>query len=77
MGKGGMLGKIRQAAGGNSQKVEQGVEKLKGFAKRKTGGKYDAQIDKAGDSATGYLTGEQQNKPDRDSGEGGSGETRR
>ncbi|MFD0774227.1 antitoxin [Streptomonospora algeriensis] len=79
MSGGSAFDKIKRAAAGNSEKVGQGVDKLKNFAKRKTGGKYDEKIDKAGDSATGYLTGEQDRKSDQDrdqGGQGGSGDTR-
>jgi len=58
MSEGSAFDKIKKAAGDHKDKVEQGAEKIKDFAKEKTGGKYDDKIDQAGDSATDYLTGE-------------------
>ncbi|QBI55359.1 antitoxin [Streptomonospora litoralis] len=73
MSEGSAFDKIKKAASGHKDKVEQGAEKVKDFAKEKTGGKYDEKIDQAGDSATDYITGE--GGDSGQSGESGSGES--
>ncbi|KIH96988.1 hypothetical protein LP52_22175 [Streptomonospora alba] len=71
MSEGSAFDKIKNKVGEHSEKVEQGVDKLKDFAKEKTGGKYDEKIDQAGDKATDYVSGDQ---GDDQQDQGGSGE---
>jgi hypothetical protein len=54
-GLGDALGKLKKAASENSEKVAEGVDRVAHLAKRRTGGKYDDHIDRAGGSATEYL----------------------
>ncbi|GAA1777243.1 MULTISPECIES: antitoxin [Streptomonospora] len=70
MSEGSAFDRLKRKVGEHSGKVEQGVGKVKDFAKQKTGGKYDDKIDKAGDKATEYLSDDQQQNRDQ----GGSGE---
>ncbi|GAA4908768.1 hypothetical protein GCM10023405_33060 [Streptomonospora salina] len=67
MSEGSAFDKIKSKVGEHSGKVEEGVDKLKDFAKEKTGGKYDDKIDQAGDAATDFVAGEDGGE------EGGSG----
>ncbi|AMY20044.1 antitoxin [Rhodococcus kroppenstedtii] len=46
-----LIGKGKQAAAQNSDKIEQAVDKAADFADKKTGGKYAQQIDKVQDAA--------------------------
>ncbi|TDQ48746.1 antitoxin [Actinorugispora endophytica] len=56
MGKlGDAFDKAKRLAGEHSDKAEKGIDKAAEMAKKKTGGKYDEHIDKAGDSAGEYL----------------------
>ncbi|MDT0301220.1 antitoxin [Streptomonospora wellingtoniae] len=76
MSEGSAFDRLKRKVGEQSERIEHGVDKVKDFAKQKTGGKYDHKIDKAGDKATEYLSDdEKQNRKQDGSGEqGGSGD---
>ncbi|NLG55411.1 MAG: antitoxin [Rhodococcus sp.] len=47
----GLIGKGKEAAAENSDKIHDAIEKAADFADDKTGGKYSEHIDKAADAA--------------------------
>jgi hypothetical protein len=51
----GLLNKAKDLAGKHQDQVQQGVEKAEETAKDKLGGKYDSQVEKAGEMAEGAL----------------------
>ncbi|MFC3521670.1 antitoxin [Streptomonospora nanhaiensis] len=68
----GAFDKFKDAAGDHGDQVAKGVDKAEEFAKDRTGGKYDDQIDKAGGSATEYL----RRQAEQDRARGNAGEER-
>ena len=53
----GFMDKLKHAFGGHEKQAEQGVDKGAQQLDEKTGGKYDAQIDKGADQAKDRLRG--------------------
>ncbi|GAA3746869.1 hypothetical protein HDA32_001438 [Spinactinospora alkalitolerans] len=54
-GLGDAFDKLKKAATQNREKTSEGIDKATGFAKDRTGGKYDEHIDRAGGAANDYL----------------------
>ncbi|HEY7263616.1 MAG TPA: antitoxin [Trebonia sp.] len=65
---GGLIEKIKQLAGKHPDQVNKGMDKAEQAADQKTGGKYDSQIQQAGDRAEGYLGTQGQGTPGQGTG---------
>lgn len=50
-----LMDKMKQLAGKHPDQVNKGVDKAEQAADQKTGGKYDSQVQQAGDRAEGFL----------------------
>jgi hypothetical protein len=65
---GGLIEKIKQLAGKHPDQVNKGMDKAEQAADQKTGGKYDSQVQQAGDRAEGYLGTQGQGTPGQGTG---------
>lgn len=54
------MDKAKDLAGEHAEVVDKGLEQAEQMAKDKTGGKFDSQIESAGDQAENYLGTNQQ-----------------
>lgn len=50
-----LIDKVKQLAGKHPDQVNKGVDKVEDIADKKTGGKYESQIQEGGDRAEGFL----------------------
>ena len=65
---GGLIEKMKKLAGKHPDQVNKGMDKAEQAADQKTGGKYDSQIQQAGDRAEGYLGTQGQGTPGQGAG---------
>jgi MT0933-like antitoxin protein len=61
-----LVDQAKKLAGKHPDQVNKVVDKAKNAASEKTGGKYDSQIQQAGDQAEGYLGTKDQGTPGQD-----------
>jgi hypothetical protein len=57
-----LIQKAKDLAGKHPDQVNQGVQKAEEVAKKQSGGKFDGQIDQAGNAVEGFLGGDQEPK---------------
>jgi hypothetical protein len=65
---GSLIEKVKKLAGKHPDQVNKGMDKAEQAADQKTGGKYDSQIQQAGDRAEGYLGTQGQGTPGQGTG---------
>jgi hypothetical protein len=58
-----LVDQAKKLAGQHPDQVNKGVDKAENAVSEKTGGKYDSQIQQAGDKAEGYLGTQDQGTP--------------
>jgi hypothetical protein len=65
---GDLMEKVKRLAGKHPDQVNKGMDKAGQAVNQKTGGKYESQVQQAGDSAEGYLGTQGQGTPDQGTG---------